>query len=111
MQQVDNKKQNALLKLNAVTMNTLAAKTSSCNTKTIKSHTADSAQTTTGNHISSNGFLFLIEFSAGALGGVVSRTALVFLRRLLLLSLYFFIFNFYFKTGQRQSIVYARYFK
>ena len=75
MQQVDNKKENALLKLNTVTMKKLSNKSSSCNTKSLKSHPPDSAQT--NSFIQDQKVLFLIEFSAGALGGVVSRTALV----------------------------------
>ncbi len=74
MQQVDNKKENALLKINTVTM---AAKSSLCNIKSLKSHSPDSAQT--NSFIQDQKVLFLIEFSAGALGGVVSRTALVLL--------------------------------
>lgn len=73
MQQVDNKKENALLKLNTVTMKQMAAKSSLCNIKSLKSHSPDSAQT--NSFIQDQKVLFLIEFSAGALGGVVSRTA------------------------------------
>ena len=60
MQQVDNKKENALLKLNTVTMNKLSNKSSSCNTQSLKSHPSDSAQT--NSFIQDQKVLFLIEF-------------------------------------------------
>ena len=70
----DNERTNLLQNFNEMAVKTIASKTAS-SSQSIKTSTSNLTPNTENPYIHDSKVLFLIEFSAGALGGVISRTA------------------------------------